>query len=51
MYHYHSLFLPTWLQLSNDSRLNTMIDVSTSRLAGERSKVPQSIVVMLFFLP
>lgn len=30
--------------------LNSMIDVSTSRLAGEKSKVPQSILLMLFFL-
>ena len=30
--------------------LNTMIDVTTSRLAGERAKVPQSILIMLFFL-
>ena len=30
--------------------LNTMIDVTTSRLAGEKAKVPQSILVMLFFL-
>jgi len=30
--------------------LNTMIDITTSRLAGERAKVPQSILIMLFFL-
>lgn len=30
--------------------LNTMIDVTTSRLAGEKAKVPQSILIMLFFL-
>ncbi|OIV39962.1 DUF4239 domain-containing protein [Flavobacterium johnsoniae] len=30
--------------------LNTMIDVTTSRLSGEKAKVPQSILVMLFFL-
>jgi hypothetical protein len=30
--------------------LNAMIDVTTSRLAGEKAKVPQSILVMLFFL-
>lgn len=30
--------------------LNDMIDVTTSRLAGEKAKVPQSILVMLFFL-
>ncbi|MCV2487494.1 hypothetical protein OD917_21345 [Flavobacterium sp. SH_e] len=30
--------------------LNTMIDVTSSRLAGEKAKVPQSILVMLFFL-
>lgn len=30
--------------------LNTMIDVSTTRLAGEKAKVPESILVMLFFL-
>lgn len=30
--------------------LNTMIDVTTSRSAGEKAKVPQSILVMLFFL-
>lgn len=30
--------------------LNTMIDITTSRLAGEKAKVPQSILVMLFFL-
>jgi hypothetical protein len=30
--------------------LNVMIDVTTSRLAGEKAKVPQSILVMLFFL-
>lgn len=27
-----------------------MIDVTTSRLAGEKAKVPQSIILMLFFL-
>ncbi|WP_348811400.1 hypothetical protein [Flavobacterium maritimum] len=30
--------------------LNVMIDVTTSRLAGEKAKVPQSILIMLFFL-
>jgi len=30
--------------------LNDMIDVTTSRLAGEKAKVPQSILVMLFSL-
>lgn len=30
--------------------LNAMIDVTTSRLAGEKAKVPQSILIMLFFL-
>ncbi|MTH16564.1 DUF4239 domain-containing protein [Flavobacterium sp. LC2016-01] len=30
--------------------LNAMIDVATSRLAGEKAKVPQSILAMLFFL-
>lgn len=30
--------------------LNDMIDVTTLRLAGEKAKVPQSILVMLFFL-
>lgn len=30
--------------------LNSMIDVSSSRLAGEKAKVPQSIIIMLFFL-
>ena len=30
--------------------LNDMIDVTTSRLAGEKAKVPQSILIMLFFL-
>lgn len=30
--------------------LNTMIDVTSSRLAGEKAKVPQSILIMLFFL-
>jgi hypothetical protein len=30
--------------------LNTMIDVTTSRLAGERAKVPESILIMLFLL-
>lgn len=30
--------------------LNTMIDVTTSRLSGEKAKVPQSILIMLFFL-
>lgn len=30
--------------------LNDMIDVTTTRLAGEKAKVPQSILVMLFFL-
>lgn len=30
--------------------LNTMIDVTTSRLAGEKAKVPESILIMLFFL-
>jgi hypothetical protein len=30
--------------------LNDMIDITTSRLAGEKAKVPQSILVMLFFL-
>lgn len=30
--------------------LNEMIDATTSRLAGEKAKVPESIVVMLFFL-
>jgi hypothetical protein len=30
--------------------LNTMIDITTSRLAGEKAKVPQSILIMLFFL-
>jgi hypothetical protein len=27
-----------------------MIDVTTSRLAGERAKVPESILIMLFLL-
>lgn len=30
--------------------LNDMIDVTTSRLSGEKAKVPESILVMLFFL-
>ncbi|MEN2412256.1 bestrophin-like domain [Flavobacterium mesophilum] len=30
--------------------LNIMIDVTSTRLAGEKSKVPQSILIMLFFL-
>nr|WP_315202071.1 hypothetical protein [uncultured Flavobacterium sp.] len=30
--------------------LNTMIDITTSRLAGEKAKVPKSILIMLFFL-
>lgn len=30
--------------------LNTMIDVTSTRLAGEKAKVPQSILIMLFFL-
>ena len=30
--------------------LNDMIDVTTSRLAGEKAKVPESIILMLFFL-
>ncbi|BDU27078.1 MULTISPECIES: hypothetical protein [unclassified Flavobacterium] len=30
--------------------LNDMIDVTTTRLSGEKAKVPQSILVMLFFL-
>ena len=30
--------------------LNDLIDVTTSRLSGEKTKVPQSILVMLFFL-
>jgi protein-S-isoprenylcysteine O-methyltransferase Ste14 len=30
--------------------LNSMIDVATSRLAGERAKVPESILIMLFLL-
>lgn len=30
--------------------LNDMIDIATSRLAGEKAKVPQSIIIMLFFL-
>lgn len=30
--------------------LNDMIDITTTRLAGEKAKVPQSILVMLFFL-
>ena len=30
--------------------LNTMIDVTTSRLAGEKAKVPESILIMLFFI-
>ena len=30
--------------------LNDLIDVTTSRLSGEKAKVPQSILVMLFFL-
>lgn len=30
--------------------LNSMIDVTTSRLSGEKAKVPQSILIMLFFL-
>lgn len=30
--------------------LNDMIDITTSRLAGEKAKIPQSILVMLFFL-
>lgn len=30
--------------------LNTMIDITTTRLAGEKAKVPESILLMLFFL-
>ncbi|MGL2964813.1 hypothetical protein ACSVH2_13405 [Flavobacterium sp. RSB2_4_14] len=30
--------------------LNTMIDVTTTRLAGEKAKVPESILIMLFLL-
>ncbi|WP_396158220.1 hypothetical protein [Flavobacterium sp.] len=30
--------------------LNTMIDVATSRLSGEKAKVPESILIMLFLL-
>jgi hypothetical protein len=30
--------------------LNAMIDVTTSRLAGEKAKVPESILIMLFLL-
>ncbi|KAF2506953.1 hypothetical protein EYY60_20800 [Flavobacterium zhairuonense] len=30
--------------------LNTMIDITTTRLSGEKGKVPQSILIMLFFL-
>jgi hypothetical protein len=30
--------------------LNDMIDTTTSPLAGEKAKVPQSIIIMLFFL-
>lgn len=30
--------------------LNDMIDITTTRLSGEKAKVPQSILVMLFFL-
>lgn len=30
--------------------LNTMIDVTTSRLSGEKAKVPKSIMIMLFCL-
>jgi hypothetical protein len=30
--------------------LNAMIDVTTSRLVGEKAKVPESILMMLFFL-
>lgn len=30
--------------------LNTMIDITTSRIAGEKAKVPESILIMLFFL-
>jgi hypothetical protein len=30
--------------------LNDMIDVTTSRLSVEKAKVPQSILLMLFFL-
>lgn len=30
--------------------LNDLIDVTTSRLSGEKAKVPESILVMLFFL-
>lgn len=30
--------------------LNAMIDITTSRLAGEKAKVPESILIMLFFL-
>ncbi|MCD0467284.1 hypothetical protein [Flavobacterium sp. ENC] len=30
--------------------LNDMIDATTSRLAGEKAKVPQSIIIMLIFL-
>ncbi|WP_348822506.1 hypothetical protein [Flavobacterium aestuarii] len=30
--------------------LNAMIDVTSSRLAGEKAKVPESILIMLFFL-
>lgn len=30
--------------------LNDMIDITTTRLSGEKAKVPQSILIMLFFL-
>lgn len=30
--------------------LNDMIDVTTTRLSGEKAKVPESILIMLFFL-
>ncbi|MEO8147355.1 MAG: hypothetical protein ABI723_06950 [Bacteroidia bacterium] len=30
--------------------LNTMIDITTTRFAGEKGKVPESILFMLFFL-
>ncbi len=30
--------------------LNAMIDITTTRIAGEKAKVPESIMIMLFFL-
>lgn len=43
---------PTYLAATQQMipALNSMIDIATSRLAGEKAKVPQSILIMLFFL-